>query len=357
MKLQHRVVMAPLTRFRANSDHVPIVPLVKEYYLQRALNPGTLLITEATFIAPQAAGYENVPGLWTKEQLRAWKEVTDAVHGAGSFIYCQLWALGRAAMPKVLAKKGLEVVSSSALPINEKSAVPRELQEDEIHAFVKAYADAARNAVEIAGFDGVEIHGANGYLVDQFTQDTCNKRTDRWGGSVENRARFGLEVAKAVADAVGPSKVGIRLSPFSSFQGMRMADPLPQFSYLVKGLKELDLSYLHLVESRVHGIQDHEQTGDLGFLIDIWNNTSPVFLAGGYEADNAVSRVDNDYPNKDIAICFGRHFISTPDLPFRIQIGIPFNKYDRSTFYKVGSPDGYIDYPFSKEWTDFSAML
>ena len=356
MKLQHRIVMAPLTRFRANEDHVPVLPLVKDYYLQRALNPGTLLITEATFISPQASGFDNAPGLWTPEQLAAWKEVTDAVHQAGSYIYCQLWALGRAASPKVLEKKGLDVVSSSAVPIDSRSALPRAMSEEEVWRFVRAYADAAKNAVEMAGFDGVEIHAANGYLVDQFTQDTCNQRTDAWGGSIEKRARFGLEVAKAVIEAVGAEKVGIRLSPFSTFQGMRMADPLPQFTYLINGLKALKLSYLHLVESRVHGTLDKEQTEDLDELINLWD-VSPVLLAGAYEADSAVARVDKDYPTKDIGICFGRHFISNPDLAFRIQTGIPFNKYNRKTFYKKMSPKGYVDYPFSRGRQKFSAML
>jgi NADPH2 dehydrogenase len=357
MLLKHRVVMAPLTRFRSDDDHVPILPLVKDYYAQRASVPGTLLITEATFINPQASGYDSVPGLWTQGQLKAWKEVTKAVHEKGSFIYCQLWALGRAATENILEKKGLQVVSSSAVPIDDKRTTPREMSEAEILEFIKAYADAAKNAVEVAGFDGVEIHGANGYLVDQFTQDTCNKRTDRWGGSIENRARFGLEVAKAVTAAVGPSRVGIRLSPFSPFQGMRMADPIPQFSYLVKGLQELSLSYLHLVESRIQGPVDADPSGDLGFAIDIWRTTSPVLIAGGFTAETAVEKVDKDFPDKDVAIVFGRHFISNPDLPFRIQTGIPFNKYERKTFYKARSPEGYLDYPFSKEWDKFSSML
>lgn len=348
--------MAPLTRLRANKDHVPILPLVKEYYLQRALSPGTLLISESTYISLEASGMDNAPGLFTQEQLKAWKQVTDGVHEAGSYIYCQLNAIGRAAMAEVLAKKGLDVVSSSATPIDEKSPTPRELRDDEIQAFIKMYADAAKNAVEIAGFDGVEIHAANGYLVDQFTQDTCNKRTDRWGGSIENRTRFGLEVAKAVVNAVGASKVGFRLSPYSTFQGMRMSDPLPTFDYLVKGLRDLKLSYLHLVESRVHGTLDMEQTEDLDSINRLWD-ISPVLLAGAYEADTAVERVDKDYPGRDIAICFGRHFIATPDIAFRIQTGIPFNKYNRRTFYKKESADGYIDYPFSDQWKEFSAML
>jgi NADPH2 dehydrogenase len=162
VNLKHRVIMAPLTRFRSDDNHVPILPLVKDYYVQRASVPGTLLITEATFISPQASGYASVPGLWTQEQLKAWREITDAVHAKGSYIFCQLWALGRAAGAPFMESKGLDVVSSSGIPISEKSAVPRELKEEEILQFIKAYADAARNAIEVAGFDGVEIHGANG---------------------------------------------------------------------------------------------------------------------------------------------------------------------------------------------------
>ena len=162
LMLKHRIIMAPLTRFRSDDNHVPILPLVKEYYSQRASVPGTLLVTEATLISPQASGYASVPGIWTKEQSKAWKEVTDAVHAKGSFIYCQLWSLGRAAKAEVMREIGLDVVSSSAVPISQKSSMPREMREDEIEAMIKAYADAARNAVEDAGFDGVEIHGANG---------------------------------------------------------------------------------------------------------------------------------------------------------------------------------------------------
>ncbi|KIW06215.1 uncharacterized protein PV09_02691 [Verruconis gallopava] len=357
MKLQHRIIMAPLTRLRSDENHVPIVPLMKEYYGQRASVPGTLLITEATFISPEAGGMDSVPGLWTREQLDAWREITTAVHERGSYIYCQLWALGRAASAKILRKQGLDLISSSNIPIDEKRATPREMSEKEIQNFIEAYANAARNAVEIGGFDGVEIHGANGYLVDQFTQDTCNKRKDRWGGSIENRARFGLEVARAVVAAVGPTRTAIRLSPFSTFQGMRMKDPIPQFSYLIQGLKDLKLSYLHLIEGRIQGPLDAEPSGDLRFAVELWDSTSPVFIAGGYNSDLAVQKVDKEYPNTDIGIAFGRYFISTPDLPFRIQIGIPFNEYNRKTFYKVRSPEGYIDYPFSKEWTNFSALL
>jgi NADPH2 dehydrogenase len=174
MSLKHRVVMAPLTRFRADENHVPLLPMVKEYYAQRACVPGTLLITEATYISPQASGYANVPCLFTPEALKAWKEVTDAVHEKGSFIYCQLWALGRAATTKFMEGKGLDVVSAGDIPISKDSSVPRALKEEEIQQFIKDYAKAAKNAVEVAGFDGVEIHGANGYIFSLKVQLISN---------------------------------------------------------------------------------------------------------------------------------------------------------------------------------------
>ena len=245
--------------------------------------------------------------------------------------------------------------SSSAVPMAAGGEEPRALDEEDIWAFVGEYAQAAKNAIE-AGFDGVEIHGANGYLIDQFTQDTCNKRTDAWGGSVEKRSRFALEVAKAVVEAVGREKVGMRLSPFSPFQGMMMADPIPQFSHLVEGLKELKLVYLHLVESRVSGSADTEPTEKVDPLLKIWGKTSPVLLAGGFQPDSAKRAVENEYTGHDVLIVFGRHFIANPDLPFRIEKGIKLTRYNRDTFYNAGSPAGYIDYPFSEEWEAQSKM-
>lgn len=261
-ELSHRVVMAPLTRFRANNDYVP-TDVMAQYYAQRAVVPGTLLISEATFISAKAGGYPNIPGLWTDAQLAGWKKVTDAIHAKGSKAYAQLWHLGRAGYPDPVGSGGAlpddkfdyqhDFVSASAVPMYEGGPTPRPLTEEEIWATIGDYATAARNAVTKGGFDGVEIHAAHGYLIDQFTQDTSNRRTDQWGGSVENRARFAVEVAKAVIQAVGAERVGIRLSPWSNFQGMRMADPVSQFSYLVQQLRALDLAYLHLVEPRVAG--------------------------------------------------------------------------------------------------------
>ena len=354
-QLQHRVVMAPLTRFRASDAHVQL-PFVKEYYAQRASIPGTLLITEATFISARASGYPNVPGIWNAEQIEAWKQVTQAVHDKGSYIFLQLWALGRVANPKVL--KGLgdyEVVSSSPTPEKEASPVPHELSIEEINGFVGDYAQAAKNSIE-AGFDGVEIHGANGYLVDQFTQDNCNKRTDGYGGSIENRSRFGLEVAKAVVDAVGADRTGIRLSPFSTFQGMKMADPIPQFSHLLKGLKQLDLAYIHVVESRISGNADVESTEKVDFALDIWGKKSPVLVAGGFKPDSARRAVNEEYKDNEVAVVFGRYYISNPDLPFRLKNDVELTKYNRDTFYKAKSTEGYIDYPFSQEYETSSRL-
>jgi NADPH2 dehydrogenase len=316
---------------------------------QRASVPGTLIITEATFISPRASGYPNVPGIYNADQVAAWKEITDVVHAKGSFIHCQLWALGRTANPDNLKSEGLKFVSPSATPIDDKSATPYALTEEEIWEFVDDYKEAARKAIE-AGFDGVEIHGANGYLVDQFTQDTCNKRTDAWGGSVEKRARFGIEVAKAVIAAVGAGRTGIRLSPFSTFQGMKMADPIPGFSYLAEELKKLKLAYLHVVMPGVSGSTDVETTEKVDFLVNIWGKTSPVLLAGGFKPDSAKRAVDEEYEDKDIAIVFGRFFTSNPDLPFRVKEGIEFAPYERGKFYNAKEKDGYITYLFSKEF-------
>lgn len=348
--LSHRVVMAPLTRYRATDAHVH-TSLATEYYSQRASVSGTLLITEATFISPRASGYANVPGIYNKAQIDAWKNVTDAVHEKGSYIICQLWALGRAAQPEIVRKEAGEewFASSSAVPMEAGTEEPRVLDEEDIWGFIGNYAQAAKNAIE-AGFDGVEIHGANGYLVDQFTQDTVNQRTDAWGGSVEKRSKFGLEVARAVVEAVGNEKVGIRLSPFSTFQGMKMADPIPQFSHLIEGLKEFKLGYLHLVESRIVGNADTEPTDKVDPLLKVWGKTSPVLLAGGFQPDSAKRAVQEEYTGHDVLIVFGRHFLANPDLPFRIDKDIGLTKYNRDTFYNAKSPVGYIDYPFSKEW-------
>jgi NADPH2 dehydrogenase len=315
--------------------------------------PGTLLVSEGTFMTPQSGGFDFVPGLWEPSMLKAWKTVTDAVHAKGSYIYCQLWCLGRAAQAKVMERNGLDVVSSSPVAISAENAVPRAMTEEEVWSMVGAYAMAARAAVLEAGFDGVEIHGANGYMVDQFTQDTCNKREDRWGGSIENRARFALEVTKACVAAVGPERVGIRLSPYSEYQAMRMTDPEPQFTYLIKELSKLRLSYLHMTTPRVQGATDVKNpVENMDWAVKAWGNVSPVILAGGYRINTAKGDVDEKFKDYDICIAFGRYFISTPDLPFRLRTGVEVNRYDRGTFYAATKPEGYIDYPFSNQWKE-----
>jgi NADPH2 dehydrogenase len=237
LNLRHRVVMAPLTRFRASDDHVP-GPHHTVYYSQRASAPGTLIITEATYISPEAGGFGNAPGIWSEEQIHAWKEVrradthvlslsnsiqfqkvTSAVHAKGSYIFLQLWALGRTAWDPAY-KPGLDYPLVSAGDIGIKGQpTPRPLTKEEIKSYVANYAKAARNAVHLAGFDGVEIHNANGYLLDQFVQDVSNNRPDEYGGSIENRARFSLEIVEAVEKEVGQTRMGIRFSPWGQVQG------------------------------------------------------------------------------------------------------------------------------------------
>merc|ERR1712032_397324 len=346
LQLKNRVVMAPLTRFRATDAHVPL-PMVAEYYGQRASVPGTLLITEATFISAQAGGYANVPGIYNQDQIDAWRKVTDEVHKKGSFIYLQLWALGRVADVKQSEKEGIMVKSSSAVPLDKDHATPKEMTIPEIKEMIATYAQAAKNAIA-AGFDGVELHGANGYLIDQFIQDKVNQRNDEYGGSVENRSRFAIEAVKAVVDAVGAERTGIRLSPFSTFQGMRMKDPAPQFSHLIKRLNDFNLSYIHLVESRISGNADVESTDRIEPFFDLFDG--PILAAGGFKPDSARRLVDDEQPNRDIAVVFGRYFISTPDLVFRLKNGIELNPYNRNMFYLPMKEEGYTDYPFSKEF-------
>ncbi|KAG5350459.1 hypothetical protein C0989_010957 [Termitomyces sp. Mn162] len=325
-KLQHRLVLAPLTRFRSTKTHVPVLPLVKEYYSQRSSTPGSLLITEATFIAAKAGGYHNVPGIWNDEQINAWKEVTDQVHANGSFIFVQLWALGRAADPDILSSEGHPFVAPSPIAIASKpTPLPRELTIDEIQEYTSLYVKAAKNAVEKAGFDGVEIHGANGYIVDQFLQERSNQRSDQYGGSIQARSKFGLDVVDAVVDAIGAERTAIRLSPWSTFQGkihpsshttaeavadMGSDDPIPQFSYFVSTLKARHphMAYLHLVEPRIMGSTDcvaaeHESND---FIRVIWG-PAPLIVAGGYTRESVIEIAE---AHEGELVAFGRYYIS-----------------------------------------------
>ena len=224
--LSHRVALAPLTRNRVTDGHVP-KNFVVDYYAQRSSVPGTLLITEATYVAARAGGVDNVPGIWSQEQIRAWKEIVDAVHARGSYIFMQIWALGRAADPTIIASPDsvsnpggpYPYVSASDVQLSDRPVPPRSLTDEEVREYIELFGQAAKNAVFGAGFDGVEIHGSCGFLIDQFIQDVTNKRTDEWGGSIENRTRFPLEVIKSVVNAVGQERTAIKLSPFSTYQG------------------------------------------------------------------------------------------------------------------------------------------
>ncbi|KZV72620.1 NADH:flavin oxidoreductase/NADH oxidase [Peniophora sp. CONT] len=346
--LQHRIVLAPLTRFRADDEHIHTEHAIK-YYEQRASTPGTLLISEGTFITPQAGGFPNVPGIWNEQQIAAWTKVTEAVHGKGSFIFLQLWALGRAALSAVLEQEGpYEVVGASAIPLDAEHATPRPLTAKDIKEYVQWYAQAAKNAVR-AGFDGVEVHSANGYLLDQFVQSNSNQRTDEYGGSIENRIRFTSEVVQAVTSAIGPERTGIRFSPWSPFQGMRMSDPIPTFSALVKHLTAHypKLAYIHAVEPRDNGITDVAELkeGESNeFIRAIWA-PRPLILAGGFTRELALSATERD---KNVLIGMGRYYISNPDLPKRLLHGIALTPYDRNSFFSKGA-EGYTDYPFSPD--------
>ncbi|KAI0342347.1 FMN-linked oxidoreductase [Trametopsis cervina] len=345
IELQHRVVLAPLTRFRATAAHVH-TKLAVEYYKQRASVPGTMLFTEATYIAAKAGGYAHAPGIYTDEQVAAWKEIVDAVHSKGSFIFLQMWALGRGALIEEL--EGHDYVSASDVQPSTSPIPPRPLTVDEIKEYVRLYTTAASNAVHRAGFDGVEVHAANGYLLDQFIQDVSNKRTDAYGGSIENRARLPLEVLDAVTAKVGAEKVGFRVSPWGRYGNMRMEDPIPQFSYLIQQISEKlpNLAYIHVVEPRMEGYLDRKaEAGESNdFIRDIWA-PRPIISAGAYTRELALEAAEK----KGDLVAFGRYFISNPDLPLRLKKNLPLTNYDRDTFYDIEAAKGYVDYTFAPE--------
>ncbi|KAL2202289.1 FMN-linked oxidoreductase [Sarocladium strictum] len=369
IKLEHRVIQAPLTRMRADKEsagvHVP-GPRVVQYYGDRA-NKGGLQLTEATDICHNASAYPGVPGVFTKSQLTGWRKVTDAVHAKGGFIYSQLWHTGRASSTGM--RGGEKCVSASDLPMPGTyldggkcdDDPPRALTVEEIHGLTEEWAAAAKRAVDEAGFDGVEIHSANGYLLEQFLHDNVNTRTDRYGGSVEGRCRFTLEVISAVTKAIGADKVGIRLSPYNFFQGTRDSDPNAHWSYLCEQIASLPKdqrpAYVHMVEPRFDEELDEEaklaslpssakkQKNSLNIFRDILRPAGVAFLAAGnFNRDNAPVKVKSGEAD---GIIFGRHFIANPDLPKRLREGLELNKYDRTTFYGADPPEkGYNDYPF-----------
>ncbi|KAL1930994.1 hypothetical protein VTP01DRAFT_10131 [Rhizomucor pusillus] len=342
--LQHRVVLAPMTRLRNDQNHVP-TDLVREHYIQRA-TPGGLLITEATMISPMAGGVPHAPGIYTKEQIEGWKKVTSAIHDKQGYIYLQLWHIGRGTSSKFLPNGALPV-SASAIAIKDKNMlgddyeVPRPLAIDEIKETVKDYAQAAKNAME-AGFDGVEIHGANGYLIDQFINTSSNKRTDEYGGSIENRARFAIEVVDAVVDAVGPERTGIRLSPWSNYLDMKDETPYDTWGYIVSKIQERhpNLAYVHFVEPRNDEGETAEKKDSLDPFRAIWKGK--FISADGYTAyPERAAKIADETGN---LVAFGRIFTSNPDLVQRLKNGWSLRKYDRETFYG-GNHVGYTDYP------------
>lgn len=342
LTLSNRIVMAPLTRNRAGAGFVPSEHAAT-YYSQRA--SAGLLISEATQISQQGQGYQDTPGIYTQAQIDGWRSVTEAVHAKGGHIFLQLWHVGRVSHTD-LQENGTAPVAPSALRAATKVFVnhrfvdvsePRALDISELPGIVGDFRRAAINAVA-AGFDGVEIHGANGYLLDQFLKDGANVRTDAYGGSVENRARLLLEVAAAVVSEVGAERTGVRLSPVSPANGVSSTDPQAQFDYLVDQLNTLGLAYLHVVEGATGGPRDVAPF-DFGSLRQRFNNT--YIANNGYDLNLATSTLIED---KADLIAFGRPFIGNPDLVERLQTGAALSAFDPATLYGGGAA-GYIDYP------------
>ncbi|RDW70507.1 alkene reductase [Aspergillus mulundensis] len=356
MQLAHRIVFPPLTRNRNDEAHTPL-PFMAKYYADRASTPGTLVISEATAVSHLEEGQDNTPGFVSERQAAAWKSIIDAVHAKESYYFQQIWGMGRASYPEFLAKKGFKYRSSSAIPMDDVEAIPQEMTEEEILEIIQSFVDTARRVIA-AGGDGVEIHCAHGYLLDQFLSDAVNKRTDRWGGSTENRARLVLQVVKAVVDAVGADRVALRLSPYAAFQQAEKGDIHGQYLYIIEQLKATvpPLAYLSLVEATgdpgalIFGGKTVNQGKTLDFILEAWDNRSPVIVAGGYRPETAAWALEEHYKKWDVLVAFGRHFLANPDLVFRIRHGIELNRYNRATFYLAESEVGYNDYPFSEEY-------
>ncbi|WP_191487751.1 alkene reductase [Pseudomonas sp. FEN] len=342
LTLSNRIVMAPLTRNRARADFVPS-EFAATYYSQRA--SAGLLIAEATQISQQGQGYQDTPGIYTQAQIEGWRTVTEAVHAKGGHIFLQLWHVGRVSHVD-LQENGAAPVAPSAIRAATKVFVnnnfvdvsaPRALEISELAGIVNAFRQAAKNAI-VAGFDGVEIHGANGYLLDQFLKDGANVRTDAYGGSVENRARLLLEVTAAVVDEIGAERTGIRISPVSPANDVSSTAPQAQFDYLVDQLDALGLVYLHVVEGSTGGPRDVAPF-DFGSLRQRFKNT--YIANNGYDLNLAISTLAED---KADLIAFGRPFIGNPDLVERLKADVALSAFNPATLYGGGAA-GYIDYP------------
>ncbi|KAF3340781.1 putative 12-oxophytodienoate reductase 11 [Carex littledalei] len=345
-QLSHRVVLAPLTRCRSYNN-VP-QPHAALYYSQRTTKGG-LLIAEGTGVSETAQGYPRTPGIWTKEHVEAWKPIVDAVHAKGGIFFCQIWHCGRASdysyqpngqAPVSSTDKRITLeVGEDGKPLNYP--IPRKLAPEEIPQIVNDFRLAARNAID-AGFDGIEVHAASGYLIEQFLKDGVNDRTDKYGGSLENRTRFCLEIIQAIIDEIGADRVGVRLSPYLDLLQCSDSNPNALALYMAKSLSKLNVAYLHPVEPRmVHEDGKLKVPDALLSMRKAFNGT--FIVAGGY---------DREEGNKVIAegstdlVAFGRHFLANPDLPKRFELNAPLNKYDWSTFCVPDPVVGYTDYPF-----------
>jgi N-ethylmaleimide reductase len=342
LTLPNRLVMAPLTRNRALAGLVPN-PLAVEYYSQRA--SAGLLVSEATQVSQQGQGYQDTPGIYSQAQVAGWRKVTDRVHERGGRIFLQLWHVGRISHVS-LQENNQAPVAPSAIPAKGKTFVggtfadvsePRALTLEEIPGIIESFKKGAANALA-AGFDGVEVHGANGYLLEQFAKDGTNKRTDAYGGPIENRAKLMLEVAKVVAAEAGPERTGIRISPVTPANDITDSNPQPLYDYIVDQLSALKLTYVHVVEGATGGPRD---------IAPFDYSSLRKRFSGAYIANNGY---DFDLANKVLAanaadlIAFGKPFISNPDLVERLKRGAPLNEWDKATFYGGGAK-GYTDYP------------
>ncbi len=343
LQLPNRIVMAPMTRNRAGRGNAP-GPLNATYYAQRT--SAGLIISEATQISPQGLGYPGTPGIHSPEQVAGWKGVTDAVHAAGGRMFLQLWHVGRISHPLLQPDGALPVAPSAIAPTGQAMTpdgmkpfvTPRALDTSEIAGIVQDYRHAARNA-RAAGFDGVELHGANGYLIDQFLRDGANRRTDRYGGDALNRARFLIEITEAVVGEWGAERVGVRLSPTNPFNDMRDSNPAATFATAVGELNRFGLAYLHVVESAAGDPVPTSEVPDIRFFRKLWRGA----LIGnkGYNLERANAAIRDGCAD---LVSFAVLFLANPDLPIRFRRGGPFNPPDRKTFYG-GAAAGYTDYP------------
>ncbi|KAF3402286.1 12-oxophytodienoate reductase 2 [Talaromyces pinophilus] len=376
LHLSHRIVLAPMTRMRASDKTGIINPSAATYYSERTF-PGSLLISEGTVVHPRGKGFPRTPGLWTHDQALGWKPIVDAVHAQGGTFFVQLWHVGRVSVPSQTG--GLPPLSSTSahLPgahilfgastagdvddLSEPYVDSHAMTLQEIKHVVNQFAHAARLAIEVAGFDGVEIHGANGYLLDTFVHDNINTRTDEYGGSVAARLKFPLEVLDAVIEAVGSNKTGIRLAPYHVLQETSDSDREGTFSAFCEELEKRRLAYVHIVEPRYDQLsqegafsgkimrpqnESREGAGTTSSAASIWPfrrvlKTTTVIGAGGYDATSAAQAIEEG--RVDLT-AFGRYFTSNPDLPERLFKGYPLTKYHRPSFYTSGT-EGYLGWP------------